>query len=71
MKKLARARPAQHRAPAGDARGRLPEAHRPEPDRMNFSYRIALRLPGATSISYKRFVADRPSSPASSSPCST
>ena len=50
-----RARPAQHRPPAGDARGRLPEADRTEPDRMNLSYRI-YHVFVRNLVSYKRFV---------------
>ena len=53
--KSARARPARHRAPAGLAGGRLPEADRQEPDRMNFSYRIVYVF-WRNMISYKRFV---------------
>ena len=63
MRKLARARPAQHRPPAGDARGRLPEADRTEPHRMNLSYRISLRLL-AQPLSPTSASSCRPSSPA-------
>ena len=49
------ARPARHRAPPGVAGGRLPEADRQEPDRMNFSYRIVYVF-WRNMVSYKRFV---------------
>ncbi|MCK7477313.1 MAG: hypothetical protein M0C28_07320 [Candidatus Moduliflexus flocculans] len=55
MQPPARARPAQHPPPAGDPRGRLPEAHGTEPARMRLSYRVAyvfLR----NLYSYKRFI---------------
>ena len=53
--KSARARPARHRPPPGLARGRLPQADREEPDRMNFSYRIVYVF-WRNMVSYKRFV---------------
>ena len=50
-----RPRPAEHRPPSGDARGRLPEADRTEPHRMSLSYRI-YHVFVRNIISYKRFV---------------
>ena len=50
-----RARPAQHRPPPRDPRGRVPEADRTEPHRMNLSYRI-YHVFVRNLISYKRFV---------------